>query len=152
VSRPANQQGFTYIVLLIAVAIMGVGLALTGTVWHTEVRREKEAELLFIGGEFRRAIKQYHQRGGQYPQRIEDLLKDPRQQTNVRYLRKLYLDPITGSKDWGVVRGPGNGIIAVYSLSDETPIKTAGFALADNAFEGKSKYSEWQFSALTPAK
>ncbi len=143
-----TQEGFTYLVVLLTIAIMGAGLALTGTVWHTEVRREKETELLFIGGEFRRAIKQYYQTGGQYPKRLEDLLKDPRQPATVRYLRKIYPDPITGKKDWGFARGPDNGIIAVYSLSDNTPLKTAGFTLADKDFEGKTKYSEWQFVAL----
>ena len=35
---------------------MGVALAGTGMVWHTQVRREKERELLFVGNQFRRAI------------------------------------------------------------------------------------------------
>lgn len=142
------QRGFTYLVVLLAIALMGATLALAGTVWHTEVTREKEVELLFIGGEFRRAIKQYYQAGGQYPGRLEDLLKDPRQPATVRYLRKIYPDPITGKKDWGLVRGPNNGIIAVHSLSQAMPLKTAGFASADKDFEGKTKYSEWQFVAL----
>ena len=145
------EKGFTYLVVLLAIAIMGATLALTGTVWHTEVTREKEAELLFIGGEFRRAIKQYYQAGGQYPKRLEELLKDPRQPATVRYLRKIYLDPITGKKDWGFVRGPDNGIIGMHSISKDTPLKTAGFALADKDFEGKTKYSEWQFVALPAA-
>lgn len=145
------EEGFTYLVVLLAIALMGAALALTGTVWHTEVRREKETELLFIGGEFRRALKQYYQAGGQYPKRLEDLLKDTRQPVTVRYLRKIYTDPITGKKDWGFVRGPDNGIIAVYSSSGDAPLKTAGFTLADKDFEGKTKYSEWQFVALPVA-
>ena len=143
-----KQKGYTYLVVLFAVAIMGATLALTGTVWHTELRREKEAELLYVGGEFRRAIKLYFQAGGQYPKKLEDLLKDPRQPATVRYLRKIYLDPITGKNDWGVVLGPNNGIIAVYSLSKDLPLKTTGFALADKDFESKTQYSEWQFVAL----
>lgn len=139
------QHGFTYLMVLIVIAIMGVTLALLGTVWHTEATREKEIELLFIGGEFRRAIKQYYQTGGQYPKRLEDMLKDPRQPNIARYLRKLYSDPVTGKKDWGLVRGPDGGIIAVHSISQDGPLKTAGFSIADKDFEGKTKYSEWQF-------
>ena len=145
------EKGFTYLVVLIAIAIMGAGLALTGSVWHTEARREKEAELLYTGGEFRRAIRQYYKAGGQYPKKLEDLLKDPRQPATVRYLRKVYPDPVTGKKDWGFVLGPDNGIIAVRSLSEETPLKAAGFALENADFEGKTKYSEWQFTALPAA-
>lgn len=147
--RFANrQQGFTYLIVLLVIAIMGATLALTGTVWHTAVRREKETQLLFVGGEFRRAIQQYYQAGGQYPKKLEDLLKDPRQPHMVRYLRKIYVDPLTGTTEWGLVRGPNNGIIAVYSFSSDAPFKTAGFSLADRDFEGKTKYSEWQFVAL----
>lgn len=144
-----SQQGFTYLMALFAVAIVGLTLALTGQVWHTEVRREKEVELLFVGGEFRQAIRCYYQNNGQYPQRLEDLLKDPRQPTTVRYLRKIYPDPITGTKSWGLVMGPNSGIVAVHSLSDATPLKSAGFSLADQEFLGKKKYSEWRFLALT---
>ena len=146
--RLKSQRGFTYLVVLIAVAIMGATLAVTGTVWHTEVSREKEKELLFVGDEFRRAIRLYYQAGGQYPRNLADMVKDPRKPSTVRYLRKIYLDPITGTKDWGVVRGPNNGIIAVFSLSTETPFKIAGFSLENKDFEGKSKYSEWQFAGL----
>ena len=145
------EQGFTYLVVLLTIAILGATLALTGTVWHTAVQREKETQLLFVGSEFRRAIRQYYQAGGQYPNKLEDLLKDPRQPNTVRYLRKIYADPVTGTTEWGVVRGPNNGIIAVHSLSNDSPLKTAGFSLADRDFEGKTKYSEWQFMGLPAA-
>jgi len=147
-SLPSTQRGFTYLLALFVVAILGATLALTGTVWHTEVRREKEVELLFVGGEYRRAIKSYYQAGGQYPARLEDLLKDPRQPTTVRYLRKLYPDPITGKPVWGLVRGPNNSIIGVFSISKEAPLKIAGFTLTDKDFEGKVTYSEWQFMGI----
>ena len=74
--------GFTYIGLLVAVALVGVGLAVTGEAWRTTARREKERELLFVGDEFRKAIKQYYDGtpGGvrQFPNKLEDLLKDAR--------------------------------------------------------------------------
>jgi hypothetical protein len=43
------------------------------------------------------------------------------------------------------VKAPDGGIAGVYSLSDDAPLKTGGFAVRDASFEGKSKYSEWQF-------
>src|SRR5205807_712603 len=36
--------GFTYLTVLFIVAIMGIGLALAGTVWQTAALREREAE------------------------------------------------------------------------------------------------------------
>ena len=42
-------KGFTYIGLLIAIAVMGVGLAAAGPVSRTLQLREMEKELLFAG-------------------------------------------------------------------------------------------------------
>ena len=50
--RTPRQGGFTYVGLLIAVALMGVGLAAYGELYSHAAQREKEAELLFIGGQF----------------------------------------------------------------------------------------------------
>ena len=46
--RRTAHRGFTYIGLLIFIALLGIGLAMTGQIWHTSVQREKEAELLFV--------------------------------------------------------------------------------------------------------
>src|SRR5687768_14354021 len=54
-----KQTGFSYISLLLMVAISGIGLAMIGQVWHTEAQREKEKELLFIGEEFSMALASY---------------------------------------------------------------------------------------------
>jgi type II secretory pathway pseudopilin PulG len=146
-----SGQGFTYLTVLFIVAILGTGLALTGEVWDTAAKREKEAELLFVGHQYRKAIERYYLSGPQrqYPRALEDLLKDPRLPGTQRYLRKLYPDPITGKSEWGMVKGGDGGIAGVHSLSDEAPLKLAGFRARDAAFEGKLKYSDWQFAHST---
>ena len=150
----SGQRGFTYLTALFLVAIMSGSLALIGEVWHTSAAREKEAELLFIGNEYRRAIERYYLAGTgarQYPKNLADLLKDPRQPGTVRHLRRLYPDPITGAEEWGLVKSNDGGFAGVHSLSEGTPLKTAGFATRDASFEGKSKYAEWQFVFAPPA-
>lgn len=147
VSRGIHRNaGFTYLSILFIVALMGAGLALTGEVWHTSVLREREAELLHLGNEYRKGIERYYLAGPrQYPRALTDLLKDPRQAGTVRHLRRLYLDPVTGKEDWGLVRAPDGGIAGVHSLSDDKPLKSGGFAVRDAEFEAKQKYSEWKF-------
>ena len=148
---PNKMAGFTFIGLVIIIAILGVVLLSVGEVWHIAQKREKEQELLFVGNQFRQAIKSYklHSPGSikqqAYPASLEDLLKDPRFPSTQRYLRKIYLDPITGGPDWGITTGPNGGIIGVHSLSEDTPIKQSNFRLSDKDFEGKTKYSEWIF-------
>jgi type II secretory pathway pseudopilin PulG len=142
------SQGFTYIGLLIVVALMGIVLAATGLVWHTEMRREKERELLFAGEQFRRAIAAYYDRSPgekKWPGKIEDLLQDRRFPTTQRYLRRVYADPMTGSAEWGLVKGPEGEIVGVYSRSEETPIRQANFGSRYDNFSGAQHYSDWKF-------
>lgn len=144
-----SHAGFTYIGVLVLVAMAGIALAATGQVWRTLLKREKEQELLFIGHEFRLALQHYAQSApggaGGAPLHLEDLLKDPRAPGIQRYLRKIYTDPMTGRAEWGLLTGPDGEIYGVHSLSDDAPLKTSNFAMADRQFEGKTKYSEWVF-------
>lgn len=140
-------RGFTYLGLLIAVAVVGVGLAGAAEVWSTVAKRGKEAELLFVGDQFRQAIGRYFEGspGAKvYPLRLEDLLEDKRLPVVRRHLRRLYPDPMTGKADWGLVM-QGDRIIGVHSRSPATPLKRANFKPDYASFEERGEYSEWRF-------
>ncbi len=144
---PARASGgFTYIGLLVLVAVMGMSLTVVAEIWRTAQQRDQEEELLFIGNQFRHAIAMYAANSASYPRNLEDLVKDPTFPGVRRYLRKIYRDPITGKSEWGLVKSTGEAIIGVYSLSEREPFKKGGFSLADQAFEGKTKYSDWVFA------
>lgn len=146
-----SENGFTYIGILIAVAIIGVSLAEIGVVWHTIQQCERERELLYVGDRFREAIGRYYNVGAvvraasEYPQSLDDLLRDPRLVGVAHYLRKIYYDPITGTQKWGLIRNSNGRIVGVYSLSNGHPIKQSNFSEADKDFEGKDAYSKWTF-------
>lgn len=132
-----KQAGFTYIGLLIAVVFFGLGSVGAARLLASAERAEREAELLFIGHQFRQAIRSYVQSGpkaGQYPATLQDLLHDSRYPTPLRHLRRLFIDPITGKTDWGLVTAPEGGIMGVYSLSDRQPQKRANFETDDANF------------------
>jgi type II secretory pathway pseudopilin PulG len=141
----ARQAGFTYLGLLFAIAILGVTLATAGVVWSTQIRRDKEAELLFVGNQYRTAIGRYLMSGGAYPLALADLLEDKRTPVPRRFLRRLYPDPMTGQADWQLITTPNGGIIGVASSSQGKPIKVAGFAPVNAAFEKAECYCDWQF-------
>jgi type II secretory pathway pseudopilin PulG len=146
----ASTAGFTYIGLLIAVVILGVALSAVGEVWHTQARREREQELLFIGREFRAAIAAYYRTGRQYPQDISDLLEDKRWPEPRHYLRRLYADPMTGAADWTLLRADalgfaGTGITGIASSSQAAPLKTAGFSSDEEEFKDATCYCDWKF-------
>ncbi len=142
-------------VAMFAVAVAGLLLALTSEVWSHSRQREKERELLFMGSQFREAIALYYQRTPgavkRYPEKLDDLLEDKRYLSMQRYLRKIYADPLTGKSQWGTVAAPGGGIMGMYSLSDESPIKSGNFDPNDQGFAGAQRYSEWKFIYEPPA-
>ncbi len=145
--------GFTYIALLAAIVILGIMLGAAGKYWSHVMLREKEAELLFRGDQYVRAIESYYSKppGGQQPMlppTIDELLKDSRS-TVKRHLRKKYKDPITG-EDFGVIQDPATKrVIGVKSTSDKEPLKKGNFPKGYETFQGKMKYSEWEFK-FTP--
>lgn len=144
-ARPA--RGFSYLLLLFAVAAMGLLLAGAAQVWRTGVQRERELELLFIGNQYREAIGRYFNAATglrQYPQSLEELILDRRFPQPVRHLRRLFRDPLTGKPEWGLITEQGR-IIGVHSLSPAAPLKRAHFAERDAEFADRSSYAEWRF-------
>ena len=146
-----RERGFTYLGLMIVVAIMGAGLAAFGQIASHAAQREKEAELLFRGDQYRAAIASYYKKEQRYPKALADLVEDKRYPMPVRHLRRLYEDPMTGKADWGVIEAPGGaGVMGVYSKADAAPIKTGNFSLAYQAFADAPAYSDWKFVHSPP--
>lgn len=79
---PDRQRGFTYLGLLILIAVLSVATLATLEVGQLASRRQAEDELLFIGHEFEQALRSYMDStpAGQrpYPASLQDLLKDNR--------------------------------------------------------------------------
>ncbi|MNZ35413.1 hypothetical protein D3C78_528100 [compost metagenome] len=147
---PAGQQGFTYFGVLFIVVVMGLMLASIGEIWATAAKREKERQLLWVGTQYASALRSYYASSpglAQFPSSLEELLEDKRFPQPQHHLRRLYPDPMTGDMEWGLVRTIDGRISGVYSQSRETPIKTSGFPLRWEAFEGMESYSDWQFVA-----
>jgi type II secretory pathway pseudopilin PulG len=141
----ARSSGFTYLGLLFAIAVLGLTLSTVGVVWSTQIRRDKEEQLLFVGDQIRDAIGRYRAAGGQYPEALTDLLTDSRTPAVRRFLRKIYVDPITNSADWQLIMAPEGGIMGVASRSLAKPIKVAAFPALDTSFEKAECYCDWQF-------
>lgn len=149
--RAGQQRGFTLLGLLFLVAGLGVAMAALGTVWHSAAQREKERDLLFAGDQYRRAIESFWNvplpagTPRRLPKSFAELLLDPRFPQTVRHLRRLYRDPMTGSVEWGLLKGPDGGIAGVVSLSDGAPFKRASFPSAYARFEDAQSYRDWVF-------
>ena len=146
-----REGGFTYLSLMIVVAIIGLVTASAIKLGAVLQRARAEQELLRIGAEFSDALQSYADAtpAGKpsQPASLKDLLKDPRFPTTRRHLRKLYVDPMTGKAEWGIVYlGEKTGVVAVYSLSEDKPVKIGNFPSRFSGFEGKSHISDWKFT------
>jgi len=145
-----RHRGFSYLALLILVAILGMSAASAVQVGALAQRRLAEDELLFIGDEFRRALGGFAAATppgrSRYPRSIDDLLRDPRFPGVRRHLRKLYVDPMTGSSEWGTVSSLDGGIAGIHSLSDAEPIKQQGFEAGSEHLAQRRHYREWIFA------
>lgn len=147
-----RSGGFTYIGLLIMVAIISLVSTAALQVGAVQERRSAEEALLQIGAEYSQALASYAIASppGQKrsPSTLQDLVRDRRFPTPRRHLRKIYADPITGKEEWGLVMAPdGSGIIGIYSLSDAQPIKIANFETPNENFAKKTSYRFWVFKS-----
>jgi type II secretory pathway pseudopilin PulG len=117
-----REAGFTLLMVVFLVAVMSITALAVAPNLLTEGRREKEADTIWRGEQYQRAILLYYRKFGKYPTKIEDLTK----QTNgVRFLRQAYTDPM--NKDDGSWRfiyvGPNGQLIG--SLRPTTLLQNA---------------------------
>jgi type II secretory pathway pseudopilin PulG len=151
-----EERGVTYLLVMLAVVLMGISVSVAAKQWKAVVQREQEAELLARGIEIQNALALYSAKqkkgrvvpGEIYPLTLEELTRQP-----FPVLRKAYTDPITGD-DWEYVRDPATARIkGVRSKSKAEPFKQHNFPPAVRHFEGVTSYYLWVFqypNASTP--
>jgi type II secretory pathway pseudopilin PulG len=134
--------------LLVSMSAMCLMISVALPMWRTSIRREREAELVFRGQQYVRAIVRFQRKyAGTFPPTIDVLLHE-------RFLRRRYLDPIT-NRDFQLVYvdvpsggplGGGSvpprftnarrGIMGVVSRSKQTSLRR---------YQGRGRYNEWLF-------
>lgn len=106
--KAVQQQGFTYLGVLIAIAIMGVALLLVSQVWSATSQRQKIEQLKWVGAQYKNAVVSYYYAGPSaartLPRHLDELVEDRRFNPPKHHLRKLYPNPLTGRVDWSVVQ------------------------------------------------
>ena len=136
--------------LLVSMSAMCLLISVALPVWRTSIRREREAELVFRGEQYVRAVVLFQRKyAGTFPPTVDVLLHE-------RFLRRRYLDPITNEDfqllyvdvpsgeafDGGSIRptftNRGRGIMGVVSRSRQTSLRR---------YQGRHRYNEWTFIA-----
>jgi general secretion pathway protein G len=158
-SRLRQQSGFTFVEMLVVVAIVAVLASAVLPLTRVTIQRQKEAELRRALRDIRTAIDHYKDAAdsGQipptlirlgsegYPPDLETLVVGVESgdagnnKKKLKFLRHVPLDPMTGTREWGMrsyedrpdsKSWGGQDVYDVYSKSEGT------------ALDG-TKYSEW---------
>jgi type II secretory pathway pseudopilin PulG len=153
-TKGPRTGGFTYFGLLFAITILGLAVAAGGVLWSATIRRDRESQLLWVGGQYQRAIASYYLAGPpglrQLPASLADLLEDRRGPALVRHLRRLYADPMTGRGDWNLELSAEGAILGVRSRATGRPMKRARFEAGLEGFENAECYCDWAFRYVPP--
>jgi hypothetical protein len=89
-NRTERGYALLFVLFLMALVIIGASTAVLDQL--TEGRREKEAEMIWRGKEYQRAIGRYYHKFGRFPTSIDDLVKV--QNGEERFLREAYKNPM----------------------------------------------------------
>jgi general secretion pathway protein G len=89
-ARPPTGGGFTLIEMLVVMAVMATLLAIAVPRYHASVEKSREAVLHQNLALLRETLDKYYGDKGKYPDALEDLVR-------ANYLRRIPLDPVTGS-------------------------------------------------------
>lgn len=89
--RHCDQNGFTYLVLLIVIAVMSVSLLAVSEVWSKQAERRRQAEQRWVAEQYTNAIQSYYYssrpEARAYPHHVQQLLEDTRFSPPLRHLR-----------------------------------------------------------------
>jgi len=93
-----GEGGYTLVIVVLVIALMSILMAVAVQTVDFQMRREREAELIFRGEQYVEAIRLYRMKYGRYPMRMKEIWE-----ANPRVVRKQWKDPITDSENWGLI-------------------------------------------------
>jgi type II secretory pathway pseudopilin PulG len=167
----SGNRGYAMAALLVGMSVMAVLMGALLPVWTTMATREKEAELMFRGNQYARAIGLFQRKFANTPPPTIDILVEQ------RFLRKKYKDPITnddfqplyanqqlampggpggqsGQQGTQPSTGPAPGRTLIQPGFGATGATAAGGIIGVTSksketslrvFNGRTRYNEWAF-------
>jgi len=118
--QPSTEQGYMLLGLIVAIALILLALSVAASQVAFSLRREREAESVRRANQYVRAIQLYYRKFQRYPTTIQQLENT----NNVRYLRRQYVDPLTGKADYRLI-GVGQNKTTVKGFFGE-PLQGIG--------------------------
>jgi type II secretory pathway pseudopilin PulG len=98
--RHRSESGYVLVGVLVFMTLMMIAVAAVAPRIGTAIKRDRENELVRRGNQYVRAIQLYYRKYGRFPANVEQLENT----NNIRFLRRRYIDPITGKDEWRLIR------------------------------------------------
>jgi type II secretory pathway pseudopilin PulG len=96
----AGEEGFMLLAAVVMVAVLLIALSIAAPIVARQLQRDKEMESQHRMEQYVRAIQLYQRKfPGQYPATIKILENS----NNIRFLRHVYVDPLTGKADYKLI-------------------------------------------------
>jgi len=92
----ASEEGYVLLIAIFLMALLVISLAIAAPQIAKSIQRDRDLETFHRGMQYRRAIQVYYHNFRAYPPNVDALVET----NNIRFLRKKYIDPITGKDDW----------------------------------------------------
>jgi len=138
----ARQRGFILALLLAMITAAGILLTKAMPSIVAEVQRDQEEELIFRGEAIRNAMRRYKALTGNYPTRLDDLVK-----VRPPILRKLYKDPMTADGEWEIVTAVTPGASGNKEGLPIAAIRSRCRKDSFKVYQDKTLCSDWIFAA-----
>ena len=100
IARKRREGGYVLLAILFALTVLVIGLAVAAPRAAVVVQRTQEGELIRRGEQYSLAIRRFYKKFGRYPSSVDQLDNT----NNIRFLRRHYLDPLTGKDDWKLIQ------------------------------------------------
>jgi type II secretory pathway pseudopilin PulG len=123
-SRAKNRQaGYALLLVMFFVALLVLAVAAAAPSVLTQVRREKEQQMIWRGKQYALGVQRYYTKLHRFPTNLEDLYKP---KTGIRFMRQAYKDP-TNKEDgaWRLIYVGPNGQL-IGSLKAQPPNLNGG--------------------------
>jgi type II secretory pathway pseudopilin PulG len=102
------ENGFTLVAIVIGIAILTILIAAVAPSIGVVMKRDREAELIFRGRQYARAIGLFQRRYGRYPNQLKELYEN-----RPRTIRHLWKDPMCNCDFQPLIQGMPCGSIGV---------------------------------------
>jgi type II secretory pathway pseudopilin PulG len=94
--RKSSEDGYGLLTVIFLLTIITLWMSVAVPKMTRSIQRDHEVETMRRGKQYIRAVQLYYRKFHAYPPSMDALVKT----NEIRFLRKKYVDPLTGKDDW----------------------------------------------------